>query len=71
MELNNPQRQATIYQNSSVAIQCVNESVSRYFGRSKHISLRYCYVRDMENEKDIEIVPVTTENMKAGMFTKP
>lgn len=71
LDLKIPQGPIAIYQDNSGAIRWSNESASKHFNHMKHNDLRYCYVNDMRNKKDIEINPLTTERVKADMPTKP
>ena len=43
---------------------------SEHHKRTKHIDVRYHYVRDMVNSKDIVIQPVF-DNQSVDVFTKP
>lgn len=56
---------------------CDNEAASKlivnsqFHQRSKHIDTQYHYVRDIFNQKKIDIVPISTKKQLADLFTKP
>ena len=39
--------------------------------KSKHIEIRYHFIRDLEEEKVVWLEFINTENQKADIFTKP
>jgi hypothetical protein len=39
--------------------------------RTKHIDIRYHFLRDHQKKEDIEIAYVSTYNQLVGIFTKP
>jgi hypothetical protein len=39
--------------------------------RTKHIDIRYHFLRDHQQKEDIEIAYVSTHNQLADIFTKP
>jgi hypothetical protein len=39
--------------------------------RTKHIDIRYHFLRDHQQKRDIEIAYVNTQNQLADIFTKP
>ena len=57
-----------LYDNES-AINLANNPVSH--SRTKHIDIRYHFLRDYEAKGDIEIRHVGTEKQLADIFTKP
>jgi hypothetical protein len=65
------------YKLSKVPLLCDNESAIRMadysveHSRTKHIDIRYHFLRDHEQKWDIEIAYVTTHNQLADIFTKP
>jgi FPC/CPF motif-containing protein YcgG len=65
------------YKLSKVPLLCDNESAIRMAGnpvehsRSKHIDIRYHFLRDHQQKGDIEIAYVSTHNQLADIFTKP
>jgi hypothetical protein len=65
------------YKLSKVPLQCDNESAIRMsnnpveHSRTKHIDIRYNFLRDHKQKGDIEIAYVSTHNQLADIFTKP
>jgi hypothetical protein len=64
------------YKLRKVPILCDNESAIRYHNpvehsRTKHIDIRYHFLRDHQQRGDIEIAYVSTHNQLADIFTKP
>ena len=51
------------------AIKLTNNPISH--SRTKHIDIRYHFLRDHETKGDIEIRLVSTEKQLADIFTKP
>ena len=39
--------------------------------KSKHIEIRYHFIRDLVEEKTVYLEFITTDNQKADIFTKP
>jgi hypothetical protein len=64
------------YKMSKVPILCDNESAIRMadnpveHSRTKHIDIRYHFLRDHQQKGDIEIAYVNTHNQLADTFTK-
>lgn len=58
----------TVYCDNQSAIQLSKNCV--YHGRSKHIDLRFHFIRDAINNNDVKIIFVRTEEMKADILTK-
>jgi hypothetical protein len=62
---------------SKVPLLCDNESAIHMadnpveHSRTKHIDIRYHFLRDHQQKGDIEIVYVNTKNQLADIFTKP
>jgi uncharacterized beta-barrel protein YwiB (DUF1934 family) len=62
---------------SKVPLLCDNESAIRMVDnpiehiRTKHIDIRYHFLRDHQQKGDIEITYVSTHNQLADIFTKP
>ena len=56
------------YMDSKGARDLVSSSITTQ--RSKHIDVRYHYVRDIAARKIIEVIPIGTESMAADGFTK-
>jgi hypothetical protein len=65
------------YKLSKVHLLCDNESAIRIadnpveHNRTKHIDIRYHFLRDHQQKGDIEIAYVNTHNQIADIFTKP
>jgi hypothetical protein len=65
------------YKLSKVPLLCDNESAIRIadnpveHSRSKHIAIRYHFLRDHQQRGDIEIAYVSTKEQLADIFTKP
>jgi hypothetical protein len=65
------------YKLSKVPLLCDNESAinmadnSVEHSRTKHIDIRYNFLRDHQQKGDIEIAYVNTQNQLADIFTKP
>jgi hypothetical protein len=63
------------YKLSKVPLLCDNESAIRMennpveHSRSKHIDIRYHFLRDHQQRGDIEIAYVNTKNQLADIFT--
>jgi hypothetical protein len=64
------------YKLSKVPLLCDNESAIRMannpieHSRTKHIDIRYHFLRDHQQKGDIEIAYVSTHNQLADIFTK-
>jgi hypothetical protein len=62
---------------SNVSLLCDNESAIRMadnsieHSRTKHIDIRYHFLRDHQLKGDITINYVSTHNQLADIFTKP
>ena len=65
------------YKLSKVPLLCDNESAIRMadnpveHNRTKHIDIRYQFLRDHQQKGDIKIAYVNTQNQLADIFTKP
>jgi hypothetical protein len=65
------------YELSKVPLLCDNESAIRMadnpveHSRTKHIDIRYHFLRDHQQRGDIEIAYVSTKEQLADIFTKP
>jgi hypothetical protein len=65
------------YKLSKVPLLCDNESTIRMadnpveHSRTKHIDIRYHFLRDHQQKGDIEISYVSTHNQLAHIFNKP
>jgi hypothetical protein len=65
------------YKLSKIPLLCDNESAIRMadnlveYSRTKHIAIRYHFLRDHQQRGDIEIAYVSTKEHLADIFTKP
>jgi predicted aldo/keto reductase-like oxidoreductase len=65
------------YKLSKVPLLCDNDSAIRMTdnpveqSRTKHIDIRYHFLRDHQQKGDIKIAYVSTHNHLADIFTKP
>jgi hypothetical protein len=65
------------YKLSKVSLLCDNESATRMSDNpiehnlTKHIDIRYHFLRDHQQRGDIEIAYVSTHNQLADIFTSP
>jgi hypothetical protein len=65
------------YKLSKVPLLCDNESAIRMaenpveHSRTKHINIRYHFLRDHQQRGDIEIAYINTKDQLADIFTKP
>jgi predicted aldo/keto reductase-like oxidoreductase len=65
------------YKLSKVPLLCDNESAIHMADnlvehrRTKHIDIRYHFLRDHQQKGDIKIAYVSTHNQLADIFTKP
>jgi hypothetical protein len=65
------------YNLSKVPLLCDNESAIRLannpieHSRTKHIDIRYHFLRDHQQKGDIDVYHISTENQLADIFTKP
>jgi hypothetical protein len=65
------------YKLTKVPLLCDNESAIRMadnpveHSRTKHISIRYHFLRDHQQKGDIEIAYINTKEQLADIFTKP
>jgi hypothetical protein len=65
------------YKLSKVPLLCDNESAIHMadnpveYSRTKHIDIRYHFLRDHQQKGDIKIAYVNTHNHLADIFTKP
>jgi hypothetical protein len=65
------------YKFSKVPLLCDNESTIRMadnpieHSHTKHIAIRYHFLRDYQQNGDIEIAYINTKDQLADIFTKP
>jgi hypothetical protein len=69
--------QGLCYKLTKVPLLCDNESAIRMadnpveHSRTKHIVIRYHFLRDHQQKGDIEIAYINTKEQLADIFTKP
>lgn len=69
-EMNRPQQQKTIiYEDNQSTIKLLQHN--RISQRSKHIDIRYHYIRDAMQNEQLEVQYCPTETMMADILTKP
>jgi hypothetical protein len=59
----------TIYCDSTAALAYAKDP--KYHGRTKHIDIRYQYIRDMIAQKEVVLKHISTSRMIADPLTKP
>ena len=59
----------TIFCDSTAALAYAKDS--KYHGRTKHIDIRYHYIRDMVAQKEVVLKHLSTSRMVADPLTKP
>ena len=59
---------ATIFCDSQSAIHWANHHI--YHERTKHIDVKYYFIRDVIESKKIQVLKIATEDNLADMFTK-
>jgi len=65
-----PEQESTkIYINNKSAIMLAKNPVNHQ--HSKHIDIRYHFIREHVKEKAVELIHVKTKNQVADIFTKP
>ena len=58
-----------IFCDSTAALAYAKDS--KYHGRTKHIDIRYHYIRDMVAQKEVVLKHLSTSRMVADPLTKP
>ena len=61
--------QVTIYCDNTAAIAVVKDP--KYYGKTKHIKMRYHYIREAITEQDVILKHISTNSMVADPLTKP
>ena len=59
----------TIYCDSMVALAYAKDP--KYHGKTKHIQIRYHFVKDMITQNEVVLRHIPTSKMVADPFTKP
>ena len=60
-----------VYQDNQSAIKMEKNGRNSCTGNSRHVNIRFFFVKDLVDKKEIEIVYCPTETMLADFFTKP
>jgi hypothetical protein len=69
-EINFAQHEATsIYLNSKSTIELAKNSV--HHERSKHIDVKFYFIREQVKEKKVELIHMSSDDQVADIFTKP
>ena len=61
----------TIYQDNTSAIKMETNGKNLCTGNSRHVHIRYFFVKDRQDKGEIKIEYCSTNNMLADYFTKP
>ena len=59
----------TLYCDNMAALAYANDL--KYHGKTKHIQIRYHFVRDMITQNEVVLKHISTNEMVADPFTKP
>ena len=65
---NTPKKATTIYEDNQAAISMTKNP--QFHGRSKHIGIKYHFIRDLVTEGSVRLEYCPTKEMMAGMLTK-
>lgn len=68
-EINYPRPNVLVHEDNKAAISLLNDPV--YHQRSKHIDVKYHYVKSIVKDKNIKVIYCETSNMIADALTKP
>ena len=68
-ELDSPQNTVSIWCDNTSTISLTKDPV--FSGRSKHIEARYFFIRELAQEKELNVKHVSGEKNPADIFTKP
>jgi hypothetical protein len=60
--------QVIVYSDSMAALSYVKDP--KYHGKTKHIEIKYHYIRDMAAKKEVFLEHISTKNMLADPLTK-
>ena len=60
-----------VYQDNQSSIRMEKNGRNFCTGNSRHVNIRFFFVKDLVDKKEIEIVYCPTETMLADYFTKP
>ena len=60
-----------VYQDNQSSIKMEKNGRNSCTGNSRHVNIRFFFVKDLVDKKEIEIVYCPTETMLADYFTKP
>ena len=59
-----------IYNDNQSAISLAHAELGQYHARTKHIDIRYHFIREQINDQTLEVVYCPTAQMTADIFTK-
>jgi hypothetical protein len=65
------QSMVTVYEDNTSTIILANKNNGATLSKTKHIQVRYYYVRELIEQKEINIVYLPTTEMLADLLTKP
>jgi len=65
------QKMITVFEDNKSTIILANKTKGATLSRTKHIQVRFYYVRELIQQKEINIVYLPTEEMIADILTKP
>lgn len=63
------QIKTTLHMDNQAAIQMIKNPV--FHKRTKHVDVRYHYIRERYEQKDFDLVYISTDQQVADIFTKP
>jgi hypothetical protein len=66
-----PQNMITVFEDNKSTIILANKNNGSTLSKTKHIQVRFYYVRELIQQKEINIVYLPTEDMIADILTKP
>lgn len=66
-----PKKPPVIYQDNKSAIQMAEAGRGGKSGNSKHISVRYFFIKQFLDNKELQLEHLPTKEMTADIFTKP
>jgi hypothetical protein len=66
-----PQGMITVFEDNTSTIILANKQNGATLSKTKHIQIRFYYVRELIEQKEINIVYLSTKEMLADLLTKP
>ena len=64
-------RESVLYQDNTSAIQLENNGKTSSGQRTRHINIRYFFIKDKVESGEVTIIYCPTKDMIADFFTKP